>query len=165
MAEKRQLFEMRHTRVPAQRERMEKCIELDICPFCWENLNEWHDAPVIMKGDFWAITANDHPYEGKVAKFHFLAIYKYHISSITEIASGAGEELLALFSEIQRKYGIQGATIIMRNGDMTYTGASVFHLHAQIMSGVSLDEFGEEKPKFPDDIITTILGYKAPGSK
>jgi diadenosine tetraphosphate (Ap4A) HIT family hydrolase len=166
------LFEMAHTRTERMRKRMEKCAELDECPFCWENLvlPEYHDAPVIKKGEFWAITANDDPYKG--IGFHFLAIYRDHVSSISEIAPGAGDELFKFFSELCKEYGMVGATILMRSGEMKYTGATVSHLHAQIMSGASLDEVPESlldeltrKPKFPDAYIISVLGYKVPELK
>jgi hypothetical protein len=48
----------------------------------------------------------------------------------------------------------------MRSGNMTYTGATVFHLHAQIISGASREEIPE--PRYPDSFITTPLGYKVP---
>ena len=153
------LFEMAHTRVEAQRDKMQECARLGICPFCWENLDQWHDAPILKRGGWWAITANDHPYDG--SKFHYLAIYKYHIASIDELEAAAGYELFRLFSWLCQEYRIPGATIVMRTGDMTFTGATVFHLHAQIMSGASLREL-TEKPVFPDSYITSALGYKMP---
>lgn len=151
-----ELFELAHTRFASQKARMEECVRLGICPFCWENLAKWHDAPTEKQGKFWVITRNDHPYTG--AKYHFLAIYRDHISSISELASGAGDELLLLFSEFCEKNGIRGATIVMRFGEMNYTGATIFHLHAHIVSGVSREDVPE--PKYPDSFITSVLGYK-----
>lgn len=153
---------MRNTRVKAQHNKMQEATRLGICPFCWENLGQWHDAPVLKTGEFWAITANDYPYAG--SKYHYLAIYRDHISSIAEMAPGAGDELMKLFAEFCKVKKISGATIVMRFGDMRYTGATVFHLHAQIMSGASRDELAGEF-KFPDDAIATVLGYKTPGTK
>lgn len=155
---KKPLFEFAHTRVKGQKDRMEECTRLGICPFCWENLNEWHDATVLKKGNFWAITANDHPYPG--SKYHFLAIYRDHISSISELTSLDGGELFSMFSEFCEERDIVGATILMRFGEMEYTGASVSHLHAHIVSGASREEIPD--PKYPDSYITSVLGYKVP---
>lgn len=150
------LFELSHTRIKSQKDRMEKCARLGICPFCWENLDEWHDAPVLKRGKLWVITANDHPYTG--VKYHYLAIYRDHISSISELVSGAGDELFSLFSEFCKDNNIPGATILMRFGEMVYTGATVSHLHAHIVSGASRDEV--PNPKYPESYITSVLGYK-----
>lgn len=161
---KKPLFEMRHTRVPAQQNKMAEATRLGICPFCWENLNEWHDAPVIKKGGWWAITENDYPYPG--AKHHYLAIYRQHISSFEEIDAAAGYELFRLFSWVCKEFKIPGAAIIMRSGEMIYTGATVFHLHAQIMSGASREEIEKvSEIKYPDSFITSVLGYKIPKLK
>jgi len=154
---KKPLFELAHTRVESQRARMEECTRLGICPFCWKNLAKWHDAPIVKRGKFWVITKNDHPYDG--ARHHYLAIYKDHISSISEIAPKAGGELFSLFSGLCKKNKIKGATILMRFGEMVYTGATVFHLHAQIISGSSMKEISA--PKYPDSFITTAIGYKS----
>lgn len=161
---KKPLFEMAHTRVPTQHNKMAEATRLGICPFCWENLEKWHDAPVIKKGGFWAITENDYPYDG--SKLHYLAIYKKHIASIEEMEAGAGYELFKLFSWLCKEYGIIGATIVMRFGEMKYTGATVSHLHAQIMSGASRDEAEKAgEIKFPDSFITSVLGYKMSKAK
>ena len=156
MSENKGLFDLSHARVSSQKARMEECARLGICPFCWENLDGWHDAPVLKQGNFWIITANDHPYPG--SKHHFLAIYRDHISHIYELALGAGDELLSLFSELCIEIGIEGATILMRFGEMVYTGATVSHLHAHIISGASKEDASEIK--YPKSFITTVLGYK-----
>ena len=153
------LFELAHTRVESQRARMEECTKLGICPFCWKNLAKWHDAPITKRGRFWAITANDHPYIG--SRYHYLAIYRDHVPSISEIVPGAGSELFSMFSEFCKENRISGATILMRFGEMVYTGATVFHLHAQIVSGASREEVPDLK--YPDSFITSALGYKVPG--
>lgn len=159
MTEEKPLFEMAHTRVQAQRDRMEECARLGICPFCWEHLDKYHDAPVIKKGGWWAITENDHPYTG--TRFHYLAIYKHHIFSIDQIEAAGAYELLRLFSWLCDKFGIQGATILFRTGNMKYTGATLGHLHAHIISGVARDEVDISlEPK--DLYILSTLGYKKP---
>lgn len=160
MKKEKPLFNMVHARVESQKTRMEECTRLDICPFCWNNLNEWHDAPVEVFGTFWAITANDHPYDG--ARHHYLAIARDHISSILELPPGAATELMSLFSELCLLKNIPGATIVMRTGEMSYTGATIFHLHAHIVSGASREEISNIK--YPDSFITPVVGYKVPKS-
>jgi hypothetical protein len=160
----RKLFEMAHTRVKAQKEKMEKCIELGICPFCWENLKEWHDAPVLEYGKFWAITGNDYPYNG--SRCHYLAIYRDHISSIFNIPPGAGDELLELFVGLSVRNNIKDAAILMRFGKMIHTGATINHLHAHLVSGASREEAEKvSEIKYPDSFITSVLGYKMPKPK
>lgn len=152
------LFEMTHTRAeyPAQRQRMEECARLGICPFCWEHLAKYHDAPILMKGTFWIITANDHPYDKHA--HHYLAIYKDHINSISEVDRVAGAELFMLFNDLCQQKNIPGATMFMRFGDMKFNGATVYHLHAQIFSGASRDMITE--PDKMDNWVMAKIGYK-----
>ncbi|NLE07408.1 MAG: hypothetical protein GX627_02245 [Parcubacteria group bacterium] len=156
---KKPLVEMSHARVSAQKKRMAECQRLNVCPLCWENLEEWHNAPVIKKGKFWVITENDYPYKGSL--HHYLAIYKEHISSIAELKKGASEELFSLFSRFCAEKKIEGASILLRFGEMDYTGASISHLHAHIISGASKKKI-ENSVKFPDSFIISVLGYKTP---
>ncbi|MBN2093819.1 MAG: hypothetical protein JW740_00365 [Candidatus Zambryskibacteria bacterium] len=160
MTEKK-IMEMIHARVDAQRKKMEECIRLGICPLCWENLAKWHNAPILRYGDFWAITANDHPYEG--TKIHLLAIYKHHINSIDQVEVAAENELFRLFSLFCKKNKIVGASILMRTGEMNYTGATLAHLHAHFISGVSREEVEKfSEIKYPNSFIISVLGYKIP---
>lgn len=152
------LFEFAHGRVKGQIDRMKECERLGICPFCWENLAKWHDAPILEKGDFWVITANDHPYAG--AKYHYLAIYKEHVDSINWTDPAAYRELFLFFDFFCKKDGMKGASILMRFGDMSYTGATLSHLHAHLISGASREELPD--PKYPDDFIMSAIGYKLP---
>ena len=55
---------------------------------------------------------------------------------------------------IREKENFLGGTIVMRWGDTERTGATVTHLHAQLVVGASREEGG--KP------ILTALGYQVP---
>lgn len=161
MGDKQQLFEMAHARVERQRAKMLACMAKGICPLCWENLAKWHDAPIIKQGRFWILTANDHPYSG--AKHHHLAIYKDCVPSIADADPGAGDELLGMFADFCAKNAIAGASIVMRFGDMAFTGASIRHLHAHLISGVSRTEISEPI-RYPDSFIAPVVGYRIPES-
>lgn len=154
-----ELFELSHSRVRRQTDKMTKCIELGICPFCWNNLAEWHDNPVEYQGKFWAVAANDYPYPGTVE--HYLAIYRDHVDSISSLAEGAGDELFKIFNQLCEEKGIHGTTIVFRTGKMEYNGATVFHLHAQLIYGVSRTTI-----KDTEDMNSWLLvkaGYKKTG--
>lgn len=155
---KKELFELAHTRVASQKARMEECTRLEICPFCWKNLAIYHDAPILKQGRFWVITANDHPYTG--ARYHYLAIYRDHVSTIGHLDPESSHELFRLFSNFCEERRIEGATIVMRFGEMVYTGATIRHLHAHIVSGASREEV--PNPKYPESFITPVVGYKVP---
>ncbi|MEK7099085.1 MAG: HIT domain-containing protein [Patescibacteria group bacterium] len=103
-----------------------------VCPFCPEYLKKYHLRPIIRDGVHWTLTDNMYPYKG--AKHHLLFIHKKHIERLSDISPAGWTELhdLAMFATKKRR--IKGGALAMRFGDTVYTGASVAHLHAQIIS-------------------------------
>ena len=104
-----------------------------VCPFCPEHLHEYHQRPIIHETDNWLLTDNMHPYEG--ATEHLLVIHRSHIETIAEISQKALDEFSEVIGAAGILRGIKGATLLMRYGDTAFTGASVAHIHAQIVSG------------------------------
>jgi diadenosine tetraphosphate (Ap4A) HIT family hydrolase len=113
-----------------------------VCPFCPESLAKYHKNPSIKEGKFWLLTNNMYPYEG--AKYHVLLIHKAHITTFAEISKEAWSELDDVLNYFTRENKIPGGTFLMRFGDTRYTGASVAHLHANLVS-----PNGEEKNRKP----------------
>jgi len=103
-----------------------------VCPFCPDNIKKYHKNPIIEENNSWIATDNMYPYEG--TKFHILLIHKKHISSIKEISSDAWSELHNLTNSVIKKRKIKGGTFFIRFGDTKFTGATVTHLHAHIVS-------------------------------
>lgn len=115
-------------------ERVIKSIEVTgECPFCPERLREVHPNPILIDGQEWAVTDSAFPYKG--SEQHVLFIAKRHILTIGELSIESWAELQGLIVDIERLRKIGGATLLMRSGDSDYTGASVAHLHAHLVSG------------------------------
>ncbi|MBA3550647.1 hypothetical protein H0W32_00360 [Patescibacteria group bacterium] len=111
---------------------IDKIKEDKVCPFCPEQLALYHKNPIITENDTWLLTKNMYPYKG--AKHHFLLIHKKHISSPEELSADAKKDLFDIILWTNRELKIPGGTFFMRYGDTRYTGASVAHLHAQLVS-------------------------------
>ncbi len=103
-----------------------------VCPFCSEHLARYHKKPIIVDGRYWILTDNMYPYKG--AKHHILLIHKKHIETIVDVLREAWNELLELARAETRRRAIAGGTFYLRFGDTSYTGASVTHLHANLIS-------------------------------
>lgn len=103
-----------------------------VCPFCPEQLAKYHKNPILREGKYWALTDNMYPYKG--AAHHLLFVHKAHITGVDEITPEAWVEFHDFIKEIIGGRGIAGGTFFMRFGDTKYTGASVSHLHAQLIS-------------------------------
>lgn len=104
-----------------------------VCPFCPQHLKQYHKKPIIKTGKYWILTDNMYPYPG--TKHHLLLIHKKHIEHIGDVSRPAWQELHALAVYIGKRRDIKGAALVMRFGDTSYTGASVSHLHANIIAG------------------------------
>ncbi len=139
-----------HARTKFQRDVMQRIKNDKVCPFCEEHFLKYHTKPIIKKGTHWIITENFQPYEG--TKHHLIAVSRKHVTSFAELSAAAHAELLKLFIEQMKARGISGGAMFMRFGDTDYTGGSVEHLHAQLISGAKRDGKREGLPVY--------LGYK-----
>lgn len=130
-----------------QRQIMETIVGDDVCPFCMENLKKYHQRPILAEGDHWLVTTNQWPYEHTQA--HFLLIAKRHIETVTDLESGAFEELGGHIQRLVRDNGLDYGGIAMRFGDARYTGASVNHLHVHALQAAKdLPDGAKLKMKF-----------------
>lgn len=134
------LVNPRNSRTDRQRQTMEEILKQGICPFCPENLLRFHGRLILKQTRHWVLTENQWPYEN--TRVHLLAIYRTrHIESIGEMEPRAGRELIRLAKWVEQSYGLPGGALAlgMRFGDTETSGATVRHLHAQILSAAITD--------------------------
>jgi diadenosine tetraphosphate (Ap4A) HIT family hydrolase len=141
-----------HARVEHQIAIMKNIIADDRCPFCKENLMEYHTKPIIHEDEHWILTENFAPYDG--ADKHYLLIAKKHCVGFWELSDEAKLAFFSIFETVREQDVIEGGTIVLRFGDTEYTAGTVTHLHAQLITGAPR-RAGTEK-------ILTALGYKMP---
>lgn len=151
MAAKKRTVNLSHARTQFQRDVMERIKKDGVCPFCEDHFLTYHTKPIIKRGKHWILTENFQPYEG--TKHHLLAVSRKHTTTFANLTPAAHAELLKLFGSEIKKRGIKGGAMFMRFGDTDYTGGSVEHLHAQLISGIKRGKNAEPMP--------TSLGYKA----
>lgn len=104
-----------------------------VCPFCPEHFSKYHTKKILRAGKYWLVTFNMNPYEG--ARWHFLFVHRTHIEKIESVSAPAWKELLTHIQWLVKKYKMPGASMFLRFGDSNRTGASVSHLHAQMIMG------------------------------
>ena len=134
-------IELANIRTKAQLEVMRRIRIAGHCPFCPENLSTYHTKPILWKGAYWVLTENAWPYPG--ADLHYLIILREHKEDAGLIGVAAEHE----FFEVVRLCSsgkFLGGGICMRSGSPILSGATVKHLHAQIISLVR----GGEPVKF-----------------
>lgn len=127
------LMHIGHARVDRQAKQMEEIASLGVCPFCRENFEDHHAAPILWESKYWLVTHNDYPYEG--ADIHLLVVSQTHIETVSEISFRAAMDLARVFRWISNHFKIPGGSFLMRFGDMEYTGGTVAHLHAHLVVG------------------------------
>jgi diadenosine tetraphosphate (Ap4A) HIT family hydrolase len=123
---------LKNARLEDQRRIMEQIAEDEVCPFCPENLERYHNQPILRRGQHWTITPNQWPY--KNTKTHFLAIATHHVVRLQDLKEGAGEELFGHFRWAEEEYKIAAGGLAMRFGDVGRNGATVAHLHAHLIA-------------------------------
>ncbi len=141
-----------HARTHQQAKVMERIIRDGRCPFCRENFLEYHTKEILFETDHWLVTPNFEPYKG--SKLHLILVPREHCTSPEELTPVAWADLQDVVKRVRAGYETPGGSLWMRFGDTEYTGASVRHLHAQLIVGASRKEGGE--------MILTALGYKDP---
>lgn len=112
---------------------LEAIIRGGFCPFCEEHLFKHHRQPLIYKSKHWLVTKNAWPYKG--SRYHLLFIARKHVESIENMALAGWADLQKLYRHVTKKYRIKGATLMIRSGGTKYTGATVTHLHAHLITG------------------------------
>lgn len=129
---------------------LEKIVKEGMCPFCEEHLMNHHTEPILHKGEHWLVTKNAWPYEG--TKHHFLLISRTHIENIEDISSDAWTELHKHWGTLKKEHSFEGGTFFVRSGNIKMTGATVRHLHANIVVGKKRDDKTES--------VRTVIGFK-----
>jgi ATP adenylyltransferase len=128
-----------------------KIDEDGVCPFCEAYLPQHHPKPILFRNPHWIVTENAWPYDG--TRHQFLIINKDHIESAEELPPGAWEALGSAYRQLVKDYRLAGATLLLRTGRTDFTGASVAHLHAQLISGGQREGDSE--------LIRALVGFKA----
>ncbi len=151
-----QLQDLSNTREVEQRLIMEELAVTGECFLCQDviaRITRKHPGVAslpIHEGKHWFIKNNDFPYQG--TKLHILIVPKRHVTKIEDLEVWEFVELKEMVVWVNTTYGVQGASMFIRYGDMSYTGATLAHIHFHIFHGVVKHEECEK--------IKPTLGYQ-----
>ncbi len=105
-------------------------IELDgLCPFCAEHLEEYHEGPVMERGESWNVIGNMVPYPH--TDTHLVLIPSRHVTKPEELTVDEWAQLRDLVTTYTKDLPYGG--VAFRFGDISHTAASVAHLHVHIL--------------------------------
>src|SRR3989344_255088 len=142
-----------NSRTPEQTKRMKLLAKEIGCFFCKNNYLKVGASPAIYQSKYWYVKKNDYPYEGSV--HHYLLASKRHTTKITAVSRAAWVELLKVIAWLEKHLKIKGASIFTRSGDMSYTGATLDHIHFHLLVGAK-----KRKGGVLEDNILVTLGHK-----
>lgn len=115
------------------------------CPFCPGELAKTHDNPVIFTTEHWLITTNQFSYPK--AEFRFLIILRHrHVENFVDLTDEEMGDVLTAYKWLLQDKKLSGSTLLLRQGETSRTGATVKHLHAQVIVGNG--QGGEEDKVF-----------------
>ena len=124
------------------------------CFFCNNNYLKLGASKAIYESKHWYIKKNVYPYAG--TRYHYLIVPKVHVTKVTEISSKVWSEFLKMAIWTEKYLGVKGYSILARNGDMKYTGATLDHLHFHFVSGGPKKKGGKLK-----DNVRFTLAHKS----
>lgn len=104
----------------------------------------------LYEGNYWFIKNNDFPYKG--TELHILIVPKRHVTKIEDLSIEEFLELKNMIGFVNMKYGVRGASLFVRYGDMSYTGATLSHIHFHLIHGIAKHADSEA--------IKPTLGYR-----
>jgi diadenosine tetraphosphate (Ap4A) HIT family hydrolase len=150
MAKKKKFVEIRNAGDRSDYVRLLKKIHQDgVCPFCPENF-KYHTKPILRNGKYWLTTENMNPYPGTT--HHYLFVHKKHVEMPDRVTPAAWKELQSHIAWLISQKKLPAGGFFMRFGDTRYTGATVAHLHAQLVVGA------KRSPK--NELLVITLGHK-----
>ncbi len=110
---------------------LQQIIEDGVDPFSLEHMQKYHERPILEIGKYWFVTENQWPYPN--TRVHLLFITVEYAETFKDIPSDAFAELEELCEKYSEQYGVEGGALCMRFGKTSMTGATVKHLHAQLI--------------------------------
>lgn len=131
-------LDLKNARKQEQIQVMKKIISDGVCPFCHDFIDKikpaYHPNSVLIENDSWVATRNAWPYEN--TKEHLILVIKRHILNPEEMTREETLDLWDIIKEVKRKLEITHSTLLMRSDSTGQTGATVQHLHAQLVVSV-----------------------------
>jgi diadenosine tetraphosphate (Ap4A) HIT family hydrolase len=128
-------LDLNNARREEQVEKMRQIISDGVCPFCHDFVDKekpaYHSNPVLAETDFWVATRNAWPYEH--TKEHLILVIKRHILLPEEMKNEEILDLWNIMEKVKQELNITHSTLLMRSDSTGRTGATVQHLHAQLV--------------------------------
>lgn len=104
-----------------------------ICLFCPAALREHARQRVTFETAHWAVTPNAFPYTG--TSLHLLVVPHQHVNDMLDLDADALADFWAVLRQVRERYGLDHYGLGVRNGNCSFTGATIAHVHAHVLVG------------------------------
>jgi ATP adenylyltransferase len=104
-----------------------------ICLFCPDGLASHARQRILFRTRHWAVTPNEFPYRG--TSLHLLLVPDQHAGDLLDLAAEVRQDFWEALGAVVREYRLSHYGLGVRNGDCSYTGATIRHVHAHVLVG------------------------------
>lgn len=120
-------------RTAEQLAEMQRLEAAGVCLFCPQALREHARQRVIIETRHWAVTPNAFPYPG--TRLHLLVVPSQHVTDMLDLGDVALADFWAVLRLIREQFGLGHYGLGVRNGNCSFTGATIAHVHAHVLVG------------------------------
>jgi diadenosine tetraphosphate (Ap4A) HIT family hydrolase len=127
------LYYLDNSRGPEQTDEMVRLEAAGICIFCPEHLAQGGTKPILYQEGGWTVTTNDYPYPGTAR--HLLLVPDEHVDDLCELSPALQMGYWSALTWARDNFALSHYGLGVRNGDMRYTGGTIFHVHVHLVVG------------------------------
>jgi ATP adenylyltransferase len=120
-------------RTEQQLEEMRRLEAAEICLFCPAPLREHARQRVILETAHWSVTPNEYPYKGTL--LHLLVVPHQHVNDMLDLDEESLADFWTVLKTIRERFGLGHYGLGVRNGNCSFTGATIAHVHAHVLVG------------------------------
>jgi diadenosine tetraphosphate (Ap4A) HIT family hydrolase len=106
-----------------------------ICIFCPEHLTRDGTKPILYQQGGWTVTTNDYPYPGAV--HHLLLVPSEHVDDLCDLSEALQSGYWKALTWARDTFDLTHYGLGTRNGDLRYTGGTIFHVHVHLVVGTT----------------------------
>lgn len=104
-----------------------------VCLFCPGPLRSHARQRVALETGHWTVTPNEFPYRG--TGLHLLLVPHEHVNDLLDLGPDALADFWSALRQVRERYGLTHYGLGVRNGNCSFTGATIAHVHAHVLVG------------------------------
>ena len=127
------LYCMDNVRTAQQLAEMRRLDAAGICLFCPEHLRQHAGQEILWRTRYWSVTPNKFPYAGTAT--HLLLVPDTHVGDLLDLDPEVQHDFWLALAAVRERFGLTYYGLGVRNGDCRFTGATIAHVHAHVLTG------------------------------